>query len=74
MVSISFTKFRQHAKDYFDCVEKGKAIRILRHGKIIAEIVPPQRTSQQRLKSPQMTIPGVSLSKAILKERKSSHR
>ena len=73
MVSISFTKFRQHAKTYFDAVEKGEKVRILRHGKVIAEIMPP--TNQQpkwRKAAPQLVIPGLSLSRAVLEERRKS--
>lgn len=71
MVTISFTHFRQHAKGYFDAVEKGQTVRILRHGKLIAQIVPPARNRSQFKKSqPQLMIEGVSLSQAVLSERK----
>ena len=73
MVSISFTQLRQNAKTYFDAVEKGKTIRVIRRGKVIAEIVPPKTKQPSSPKSiAPLIIPGVSLSKTILKERKSS--
>lgn len=71
MVTISFTQFRQHAKGYFDAVEKGQTVRILRHGKLIAQIIPPARTRTTLKKiQPQLVIEGVSLSQAVLSERK----
>ena len=73
MVAISFTKFRQHAKTYFDRVEQGETIRVLRHGKVIAEVTPPTAKRAEKIKkSVPLIIPGVSLSKAILDERKQS--
>ena len=73
MVSISFTQLRQNAKTYFDKVEKGKTIRVIRHGKVIAEITPPKNKQSHFLKPiVPLVIPGVSLSKTILKERKFS--
>lgn len=71
MVTISFTEFRQHAKGYFDAVEKGQTVRILRHGRLIAQIVPPARARTALKKNPpQLIIEGVSLSRAVLSERK----
>ncbi len=74
MVAISFTQLRQNAKTYFDAVEKGEIVRVLRHGKIIAEIIPAhtKKTSKKKT-SPPLIIPGASLSQAILKERKQSN-
>jgi antitoxin (DNA-binding transcriptional repressor) of toxin-antitoxin stability system len=70
MVTISFTQFRQHAKNYFDAVEKGEIVRILRRGKLIAQIVPPTPKGLSFKKNePQITLEGVSLSQAILAER-----
>jgi antitoxin (DNA-binding transcriptional repressor) of toxin-antitoxin stability system len=73
MVAVSFTKFRQNAKDYFDAVEKGEKIRVLRHGKVIAEIVSPDRKKPSWKKniSP-LVIPGVSLTKSLMKDRKAA--
>lgn len=71
MVTISFTQFRQHAKGYFDAVEKGQTVRILRRGKLIAQIVPPTRARTTLKENPlQLVIQGVSLSRAVLSERK----
>jgi antitoxin (DNA-binding transcriptional repressor) of toxin-antitoxin stability system len=72
MLTATFTEFRQHAKTYFDQVEKGESIHIIRHGKIIAEVKPA--THQKHILSwkksgLQMVVKGLSLSKEILKDR-----
>lgn len=70
MVSISFTRFRQNAKTYFDAVGRGEIVRVLRRGKVIAEIVPPaQKRKHYTQQNKQFVIPGVSLSRIILEER-----
>ena len=75
MVTISFTQLRQNAKIYFDAVEKGGTVRVSRHGKIIAEISSPARNHPNKLKKIHpLVIPGISLSKAVLEERKTSSR
>ena len=73
MVTINFSQFRQHAKEYFDAVEKGEVVNIKRHGKIIAQITAPakKQPSWKRLVNP-LVVPGISLSKTILQERRQS--
>ena len=74
MKTIHFTEFRQKASRVLDWVEKGETIRLLRHGKSIARIVPEDtRAALPAWKRPglRLVAPGVSLSKAILKERRS---
>ncbi len=73
MVTISFTEFRKQAAVYFNTVENGEVVRITRHGKVVADIVPSQKKLPSWKKAPQkLVIPGVSLSRAVLKERKES--
>jgi len=77
MKVVTFTEFRQHATTYFDVVEKGETVKVLRHGKAIAEVIPAQ--SEERMvswKQPglKMSIKGVSLSREILRERKQTKR
>ncbi len=75
MTRTTFTELRKHAKTYFDSVEKGNTIQVLRHGRIIAEIVPPHEDAQDKAwKKPglKLVVPGVSLTKAILAERRES--
>ncbi len=38
MQHATFTELRNHAKAYFDPVEAGKTVRVLRNSKPIAEI------------------------------------
>lgn len=71
MVAISFSQFRQNAKKYLDAVERGETIRVMRHGRVIAEVVPPHRRQPAwKNNGLQLVIPGASLSEAVLKERK----
>ena len=72
MTQTTFTELRKHAKSYFDSVEKGETVRVVRHGKVIAEIVPPHEDSDKKAwKKPglRLIVPGVSLTKVILSER-----
>ena len=77
MKVVTFTEFRQNATTYFDVVEKGETVKVLRHGKAVAEVIPAQ--SEERMvswKQPglKMSIKGVSLSREILRERKQAKR
>jgi prevent-host-death family protein len=40
MQSIPLSEFRAHASAMIDLVEQGETVRILRHGKPVAELVP----------------------------------
>jgi prevent-host-death family protein len=40
MQSIPLSEFRAHAAAMIDLVEQGEVVRILRHGKPVAELVP----------------------------------
>ena len=73
MTQTTFTDFRKHAKTYFDSVEKGATIQVLRHGRVIAEIAPPHESASDKpWKKPglKLLVPGASLTKAILEERR----
>jgi antitoxin (DNA-binding transcriptional repressor) of toxin-antitoxin stability system len=77
MKVVTFTEFRQNATTYFDAVEKGETVKVLRHGKAVAEVIPAQ--SEERMVSwrqpgLKMSIKGVSLSREILRERKQTKR
>lgn len=72
MTKTTFTELRKHAKTYFDSVEKGETIQVLRHGKVIAEIVPPQDGRDMKAwKKPglKLKLSGVSGSKMIIQDR-----
>ncbi|MEI6207986.1 MAG: type II toxin-antitoxin system prevent-host-death family antitoxin [Desulfuromonadales bacterium] len=71
MKQATFTELRNHAKHYFDIVESGESVRIVRNGKPIADIVPlPQELPswKRRVVQP-LLVDGVSLSRIILEER-----
>jgi antitoxin (DNA-binding transcriptional repressor) of toxin-antitoxin stability system len=73
MREVSFTEFRMKAAFFFNSVEQGETIRVLRHGKPIAEVVPVQATPQTlSWKRPGLMLEagGASLSREILRERK----
>ncbi|MGR3176739.1 MAG: type II toxin-antitoxin system Phd/YefM family antitoxin [Candidatus Anammoxibacter sp.] len=73
MKTISFTDFRKNASALMTEVENGEIIHILRHGKPVAEIIPfHKELSTPSWKNPalRLAINGMSLSKAIIEERK----
>ena len=71
MKQVAFTELRNHAKEFFDLVETGQAIRVLRNGKPIADIVPiaPDLPSWKRRTIQPLVLDGVSISKLILEDR-----
>ena len=74
MRTVTFSEFRRNASGILDLVEKGERVCILRHRKAIANIVPAKpRDSKPAWKRPglRLVVPGASLSKAILQERRS---
>lgn len=74
MKTVTFTQFRKNASEVLDLVEKGESIRVLRHGKAIARIVPAgSNESNPAWKRPglRLVTAGSSLSKAVLEERRS---
>jgi len=76
MITITFTEFRNRASALLDDVEKGEIVRILRHGKPVAELSPivDDAGDIPSWKKPalKLSTKGVSLSKAILEERSSA--
>jgi prevent-host-death family protein len=74
MRQATFTEVRNHAKEYFDLVESGESVRVLRNGKPIADIVPipADLPSWKRRKAQPLVVPGISVSRMILEERESS--
>ena len=76
MKTVTFTEFRKNASLMMYDVEKGNTIRILRHGKPVAELTPliPESTEMSSWKRSglKLSTKGTILSKAILEERKLS--
>ena len=71
MIQASFTELRNNARHFFDLVESGEPVRILRNGKPIADIVPVPADipSWKSRKAQPLVLDGVSLSLLILDER-----
>jgi antitoxin (DNA-binding transcriptional repressor) of toxin-antitoxin stability system len=74
MKQATFTEVRNHAKQFFDIVEAGESVRVLRNGKPIADIVPIMNDlpSWKRRKAQPIILDGVSVTKMILEEREES--
>ena len=74
MKQATFTKVRNHAKQYFDIVESGESVRVLRNGKPIADIVPiaADLPSWKRHRAQPLVLDGVSISRMILQERETA--
>ncbi len=71
MLTATFSQLRNRAKEYFDRIESGETIQIYRHGKPVALLTPFQRRKPQRFdRQDPLRIDGVSLSQAIMAERK----
>lgn len=71
MRETTFTELRNHAREYFDCVEAGETIRVMRNGKAIANIVPipPDLPSWKQRNNQPLAVDGLSISQLILTER-----
>ena len=71
MRQVAFTELRNNAKAFFDLVETGESVRILRNGKPIADIVPiaADMPSWKRRKAQPLVLDGVAISQLILDER-----
>jgi antitoxin (DNA-binding transcriptional repressor) of toxin-antitoxin stability system len=71
MKQASFTEVRNHAKQFFDLVESGESVRVLRNGKPIADIVPVSADlpSWKRRAAQPLVLDGESVSRMIIAER-----
>ncbi|EJL85602.1 prevent-host-death family protein [Polaromonas sp. CF318] len=79
MHTIALSEFRANASAMIDLVEQGETVRILRHGKPVAELVPLKAEDDaakvpnwKKPFEPVVLPPGVSLSQAVLDERNES--
>lgn len=71
MKQANSTEIRNHAKMYFDIVEAGESVRVLRNGKPIADIIPitADVPSWRRRKAQPLVLDGVSISRMIIEQR-----
>jgi len=76
MRTINFTEFRSNASLLLSEVEKGEIVLILRHGKPIAQISPPEKNNEGipswKRSGLRLWTKGKNLSSAILEERETS--
>lgn len=79
MHTVPLSEFRANASAMIDLVEQGETVRILRHGKPVAELVPVKADqavevpSYKRPFEPLLQLPpGYSAVKALLDERDSA--
>lgn len=71
--TVTFTDFRRRASSLLDLVERGETIQVLRHGKVVARVVPPDSSPGQpawQRRGLRLVIPGAKLTEAILEERR----
>ena len=71
MLETTFTELRNQAKHYFDLVESGEIVRVLRNGKPIAEIHPIAHDlpSWKRRPARPLVVGGAPVSRMIVKDR-----
>lgn len=73
MRETNVVDLRKRIKHYFDAVEGGEVVRVYRNGKPIAEILPVRnQEASWKSKSMRLTIPGLSLTQEILRDRSES--
>jgi len=67
----TMTELRNHAKIFFDAVEKGETIRVYRHGRPVADIVPIKAATPAWKGSPQvqLSLGSLSLGDEVLVDR-----
>ena len=72
MHEATFSELRNQAKRYFDLVEAGEVVRVLRNGRPIAEIhpIPAGLPSWKQHPARPLTIGGKEISRLIIEERR----
>lgn len=71
MKQATLSELLKHSKQFFDIVESGEPVRIVRNRKPIADIVPlpPDLPFWKHQKAQPLVIDGCALSRIILEER-----
>ncbi len=73
MKEVPFTEFRRNAASLIDAVERGERIRVLRHGRPVADVVPvarPRTVLSWKRPGLLLEADGASLGREILAERR----
>ncbi len=75
MITLPLSEFRANASSTLDLVQQGQTVRIMRHGKPVADLVPVRDTAAgddlpnwKRPFVPVQLPPGVSLAQAVRDE------
>lgn len=71
MKAVTSTEFRKKVFSFLDQVENGERVLVTRHGRVVAELSPPDHATAPSWKrgGPRLPISGAALSAAILRER-----
>jgi prevent-host-death family protein len=71
MRETTLTELRNHAKIFFDAVEKGETIRVYRNGLPVADIVPIKAATPAWKRPPQvqLSLGSLSLGDEVLVDR-----
>jgi prevent-host-death family protein len=74
MQEVTFTELRNHAKRYFDKVERGETVRLYRNGRPIGDLVPASShmPAWKNPPKPRITLNGIWLSEEIIADREKS--
>lgn len=73
MISTAFTESRKHSAAFLDKVENGETVVITRHGRPVAEMVPPANVldvASWKRPALRLKLKGISLSRAVMADRK----
>ena len=72
MHETTFSHLRNQARHYFDLVESGEVVRVLRNGRPIAEIhpIPAGLPSWKQRPARPLTVNGVEIGRLIVEERR----
>ncbi|MBC8391090.1 MAG: prevent-host-death protein [Deltaproteobacteria bacterium] len=75
MLETTIAELRKQTKYYFDAVERGNMVRVYRKGRMIADIVPVTREKPSwKRPVPRITVPGITISREIIKDRENTDR
>ncbi|MDO9041699.1 MAG: type II toxin-antitoxin system Phd/YefM family antitoxin [Desulfocapsaceae bacterium] len=71
MQETTLSELRNQTRHFFDLIEAGETIRVLRNGKPIADIMPVQKDvpSWKRRQAQPLLVDGVEISRLILEDR-----
>ena len=69
--ATTFTELRNQAKHFFDLVEAGETVRVLRNGRPIADItpIPVDVPSWKQRKATPVSVVGEEIARLILEDR-----